>query len=77
MIASKAYIDAVALKLRGSGLIGGTLDTLRALALVDLTQGRDPLDRIKPKQATTALPEAAAAGRRTSRRTSERPDRPR
>jgi hypothetical protein len=52
VMASKAYIDAVALKLRGSGLVGGTLDRLRALALVDLTQGRDPLDRIKPRQAT-------------------------
>jgi hypothetical protein len=51
VIASKAHIDAIALKLRDSGLIEGTLDTLRALALVDLTQGRDPLDRIKPKQA--------------------------
>jgi hypothetical protein len=50
VIASKAHIDAVALKLRGSGLIEGTLDSLRALALVDLTQGRDPLDRIKPRQ---------------------------
>jgi hypothetical protein len=60
VMASKAYIDAVALKLRGSGLVDGTLDRLRALALVDLTQGRDPLDRIKPKQVTTASPEAAA-----------------
>jgi hypothetical protein len=52
VIASKAHIDAIALKLRDSGLIEGTLDTLRALALVDLTQGRDPLDRISPRQAT-------------------------
>jgi hypothetical protein len=51
VMASKAYIDAVALKLRGSGLINGTLDRLRALALTDLTQGRNPLDRIKPQQA--------------------------
>jgi hypothetical protein len=47
VIASKAYIDAIAVKLRNSGLIDGTLPSLRALALVDLTQGRDPLDRIK------------------------------
>ena len=53
VMASKAYIDAVALKLRGSGLVDGTLGRLRALALVDLTQGRDPLDRIKPKQVTS------------------------
>jgi hypothetical protein len=51
VIASKAHIDAIAVKLRDSGLIEGTLDTLRALALVDLTQGRDPLDRIRPRQA--------------------------
>jgi hypothetical protein len=51
VIASKAHIDAIAIKLRDSGLIEGTLDTLRALALVDLTQGRDPLDRIRPRQA--------------------------
>jgi hypothetical protein len=49
VIASKAYIDAIAIKLRESGLVPGTLPTLRALALVDLTQGRDPLDRITPR----------------------------
>ena len=47
VIASKAYIDAIALKLRDSGLIDGNLGRLRAMALTDLTQGRDPLDRIK------------------------------
>jgi hypothetical protein len=50
VIASKAHIDAIAVKLRDSGLLEGTLDTLRALALVDLTQGRNPLDRIRPPQ---------------------------
>ncbi len=50
VMASKAYIDAIAVKLRDSGLIPGTLGQLRALALTDLTQGRDPLDRIKPRQ---------------------------
>jgi hypothetical protein len=54
VIASKAYIDAIALKLRDSGLIGGTLGWLRALALTDLTQGRNPLDRIKPQTATAS-----------------------
>jgi hypothetical protein len=49
VIASKAYIDAIAAQLRGSGLIGGTLGRLRALTLIDLTQGRDPLDRIRPR----------------------------
>jgi hypothetical protein len=52
VIASKAHIDAIALKLRDSGLIDGNLGRLRALALTDLTQGRNPLDRIKPDQAT-------------------------
>jgi hypothetical protein len=64
VIASKAHIDAIAVKLRDFGLIEGTLDTLRALALVDLTQGRDPLDRIKPTQAAEPsgpAPEPAAS----------------
>jgi hypothetical protein len=51
VIASKAHIDAIAVRLRDSGLIDGTLGHLRALALIDLTQGRDPLDRIKPQPA--------------------------
>ena len=51
VIASKAYIDAIALRLRDAGL-DGTLGQLRALALTDLTQGRNPLDRIKPRPAT-------------------------
>jgi hypothetical protein len=59
VIASKAYIDAIAVKLRNSGLVEGNLGRLRALALTDLTQGRDPLDRIKPH----AKPEPDAAGR--------------
>jgi hypothetical protein len=45
-MASKAYIDAIAVKLRNSGLVQGTMGQLRALALTDLTQGRNPLDRI-------------------------------
>jgi hypothetical protein len=57
VIASKAHIDAIALKLRESGLIEGSLGRLRALALTDLTQGRNPLDRINPGAATP--PEAA------------------
>ena len=50
VIASKAYIDAVATRLRDSGL-AGTLASLRALVLVDLTQGRDPLNRLNPQPA--------------------------
>ena len=52
VIACKAYIDDIALRLRDSGRVEGTLGQLRALALTDLTQGRNPLDRIKPRQAT-------------------------
>jgi hypothetical protein len=48
VIASKAHIDAIAARLRDSGLVDGSIGRLRALALIDLTQGRDPLDRIKP-----------------------------
>src|SRR5262249_19817964 len=52
VLASKAHIDAVAARLRASGM-PGSLDRLRALALTDLTQGRDPLDRITPEPAPT------------------------
>ena len=50
VLASKAHIDAVAARLRRAGL-DGNLDQLRALALTDLTQGRNPLDRITPAPA--------------------------
>jgi hypothetical protein len=55
VLASKSYLDAIAARLRDSGL-AGTLDRLRALALTDLTQGRDPLDRItlQPEPAQPA-----------------------
>jgi len=53
-LASKAHIDTVAAKLRESGLVDGTLDQLRARAFADLTQGRDPLDRIPPAPAQPA-----------------------
>ena len=44
-LASKAYIDALAVALRRGGL-PGTLQQLRVLAFNDLTQGRDPLARL-------------------------------
>jgi predicted CxxxxCH...CXXCH cytochrome family protein len=59
VLASKAYLDAIAAKLHASGLVDGPLDRLRALALTDLTQGRDPLDRIKPGPAPTSPPGSA------------------
>ena len=50
-LASKAYIDALAIALRRGGL-PGTLRHLRVLAFNDLTQGRDPLDRLtSPRRA--------------------------
>ena len=62
VMASKAYIDAIAVKLRGSGLVPGTLGQLRALALTDLTQGRDPLDRIKPPPGSATGPAGDTLG---------------
>jgi hypothetical protein len=50
VLASKAYLDGIAVLLREGGLPGG-LDRLRALAMTDLTQGRDPLARINPAPA--------------------------
>jgi hypothetical protein len=58
VLASKAHIDAVAARLRRAGL-AGNLDQLRALALTDLTQGRNPLDRINP--APAAAPDGSHA----------------
>src|SRR5215470_6734719 len=48
-MASKAHIDALAARLRGGGL-EGSLRELRVLVFLDLTQGRDPLDRIARRQ---------------------------
>ena len=47
VMASKSHLDAVAARLRAAGH-GGTLDHLRALALTELTQGRDPLSLLTP-----------------------------
>jgi hypothetical protein len=55
-LASKAHIDALALQLRQSGRVEGTLPRLRALVLTDLTQGRDPLDRIQHPPAAGPAP---------------------
>ncbi len=44
-LASKAYIDALAVALRRGGL-PGTLRRLRVVAFNDQTQGRDPRDRL-------------------------------
>ena len=60
VLASKAHIDALAVKLRNSGLADGSLDRLRALVMTDLTQGRNPLDRITPPPAQPGEPSLAA-----------------
>ena len=57
VLASKAYLDAIAARLREGG-VPGTLDRLRALAMTDLTQGRDPLDRIPPEPRPPHRPPA-------------------
>jgi hypothetical protein len=44
-MASKAHIDTLAAALRGGGL-EGSLRELRVLVFLDLTQGRDPLQRL-------------------------------
>ena len=61
-LASKAHIDALAVMLRRGGL-PGTLQRLRVLAFNDLTQGRDPLDRLtSPGPACPAAPAGHRAG---------------
>ncbi len=47
VLASKAYLDTIAARLRQGGL-PGSLDQLRAMAMIDLTSGRNPLNRIPP-----------------------------
>ena len=57
VLASKAFIDAVAARLRHGGL-PGSLGALRVLAMADLTQGRDPLGRL----SAAAGPASPASG---------------
>ena len=65
VMASKAHIDAVAAQLRDSGQFDATMGQLRALVLTDLTQGREPLDRITaqavPQTQAQAVPQTQAA----------------
>jgi hypothetical protein len=61
-LASKAHIDALAVALRRGGL-PGTLQRLRVVAFNDLTQGRDPLDRLTgPEPADDAGRHSHRAG---------------
>lgn len=76
VMASDAYIKAIAVRLRNSGLIGGTMGQVRARVMLDLTQGRNPLDRIAPAPAPAPdgeapLPETGQPG---GRHASDDPD---
>ncbi len=53
VMASKAYIDDAAARLRAGG-VPGPLGALRVLVLADLTQGRDPLGRLGPHVPSSA-----------------------
>ena len=61
-LASKAHIDALAVALRRGGL-PGTLQRLRVLAYVDLTQGRDPRDRLTGPGRPGAAPDSPGPAR--------------
>src|ERR1700761_1869129 len=60
VMASSAYINAVAARLRSGGL-PGPIGALRVLAMGDLTQGRNPLDRLTPRDPAAPRPAAPPA----------------
>jgi hypothetical protein len=60
-LACKAYIDAVAVKVRNHGHADGPLSSIRALVMTELLQGRDPLNILRPRPAARE-PRAAAGG---------------
>jgi hypothetical protein len=55
VMASSAYINAVAARLRTGGM-PGPIGAPRVLALADLTQGRNPLDRLTPHDPAAPQP---------------------
>jgi hypothetical protein len=59
-LASKAYLHALALRLRRGGL-PGTLDQLRLAVFEDLTSGRDPMDRLARRAADPAASDPSTA----------------
>src|SRR5215469_1362114 len=61
VLASKAHIDALAVALRRGG-VPGSLRELRVLVYLDLTQGRDPLDRLTRPAAGGDDPVGAGQG---------------
>ena len=57
-LSCKAYIDAVAVKVRNHGGLEGTLSSIRALVMTELLQGRDPLNLILPNRCRGSRPAA-------------------
>ncbi len=80
-MACKAYIDALAVRIRNLGHVDGPLSAIRARVMTELLQGRNPLDLIKPRPrfadrpATEPPPDPAAGPRRRSR-TAQAPAQP-
>jgi Domain of unknown function (DUF222) len=62
-LACKAYIDAVAVKVRNYGGLQESLSSIRALVMTELLQGRDPLGLIHPNPNPAREPRPAAGGR--------------
>ena len=65
-LASDVYIKALAARLRDSGQVEGTIGQLRARVLLDLTQGRSPLDRLRPTPNVTASASTGSASGESS-----------
>jgi hypothetical protein len=61
-LASKAYIDALAVKVRNLGGLEDSLSSIRARVLLELTQGRDPLRLIKPGRDPGSRPAVHPVG---------------
>jgi hypothetical protein len=55
-LASKAYIDAVAVRVRNSGLVEGALSAIRVRVMTELLQGRNPLNLIRPRPTANLSP---------------------
>src|SRR3984957_8361433 len=55
-LASKAYIDALAVRIRNHGHAEGGLEMTRARVMTELLQGRNPLDLLKPRPRHTPHP---------------------
>jgi hypothetical protein len=55
-LACKAYIDAIAVKVRNYGGLEDSLSSIRAHVMAELLQGRDPLTLILPNSARRSRP---------------------